>query len=45
MKPKSMVKISDGFATTVARFNANSDRVNLNCNRDPQNSNEELGMT
>ncbi len=23
---------------TVARFNANSDRANLNCNRNPQNS-------
>ncbi|MDP4012579.1 MAG: reverse transcriptase domain-containing protein [Candidatus Nanoarchaeia archaeon] len=35
----------------VARFNANSDRANLNCNRNPQNSkskkdeNPELGIT
>ena len=36
---------------TVARFNANSDRANLNCNRNPSNSkskkdeNAELGIT
>src|SRR3989344_7144637 len=32
----------DEFATSVARFNANSDRVNLNCNRNPQNSKSRL---
>lgn len=32
-----MVKL-DGSATSVARFNANSDRSNFNCNRDLQNS-------
>lgn len=32
-----MVKL-DESATAVARFNANSDRANLNCNRNPQNS-------
>ncbi len=32
-----MVKLS-GFATSGARFNADSDRTNFNCNRDPQNS-------
>ena len=36
-----MVKL-DGFATTVARFRANSDRVNLNANRDPANSKSEI---
>src|SRR3989344_3409971 len=30
---------------TVARFNANSDRANLNCNWDPQDSDAELGIT
>ena len=45
-----MVKL-DGFATSVARFNADSDRANLNCNEDPQNSksdkdeNASLGIT
>nr|AQS34955.1 hypothetical protein [uncultured archaeon] len=29
----------------VARFRANSDRANLNCNRTPGNSNAELGIT
>ena len=29
---------------TVARFDANSDRANLNCNRDPDNSNSSLGI-
>jgi len=29
----------------VARFNANSDRANLNCNRNPSNSNDGLGIT
>lgn len=28
----------------VARFNANSDRANLNCNRDPGSSNDSLGI-
>ena len=29
----------------VARFNANSDRANLNCNRNPSNTNARLGIT
>jgi len=29
---------------TVARFNANSDRANLNCNRNPENHNAGLGI-
>lgn len=33
------------FATTVARFNADSDRSNLNCNRNPDNQNASLGIT
>lgn len=47
---KVMVKL-DEFATSVARFNANSDRVNFNCNEEPQNSKSEqdengrLGIT
>ena len=36
-----MVKF-DEFATTVARFNADSDRANLNYNRNPQNSKSKL---
>ncbi len=32
-----MVRL-DECAMPVARFNANSDRANLNCNRNPQNS-------
>ena len=45
-----MVKLG-GFATSAARFNANSDMANLNCNDDPQNSKSEkdenasLGIT
>jgi RNA-directed DNA polymerase len=35
----------DEFAKLVARFNANSDRANLNCNRNPSNSNASLGIT
>jgi len=35
----------DEFAILVARFNANSDRANLNCNRNPSNSNSSLGIT
>jgi len=34
--------LNDEFATSVARFNANSDRANLNCNRNPENSNASL---
>ena len=40
-----------GFATSVARFRADSDRANLNCNEDPSNSKSEqdeissLGIT
>ena len=30
---------------TVARFNADSDRANLNCNRNPTNTNASLGIT
>ncbi len=30
---------------TVARFNANSDRANLNCNRNHDNANASLGIT
>ncbi|MEK6813063.1 MAG: hypothetical protein AABX86_03040 [Nanoarchaeota archaeon] len=37
MKLEVMVKLSR-LATSVARFRADSDRVNLNCNRDRQNS-------
>ena len=37
MKAKVMV-ILNGFARTVARFRANSDRANLNCNENPDNS-------
>lgn len=34
-----MFLVLDEFATiTVARFNANSNRANLNCNRNPENS-------
>lgn len=33
------------FAIAVARFNANSDRANLNCNRNPTDSNDRLGIT
>ncbi|MBS3089646.1 hypothetical protein J4461_02060 [Candidatus Pacearchaeota archaeon] len=36
--------ILNGSATTVARFNANSDRTNLNCNRNPTNSYARLGV-
>lgn len=35
----------DETATTVARFNANSDRARLNCNRNPDNTNPGLGIT
>lgn len=37
MKTKVMVELN-GLATTVARFRANSDRSNLNCNEHPGNS-------
>ena len=37
MNVQVMVRLG-GSATTVARFNANTDRVNLNCNRNLQNS-------
>ena len=32
------------LATLIARFDANSDRADLNCNRDPDNSNPSLGI-
>jgi len=35
----------DKFANSVARFNANSNRANLNCNRNPTNENSSLGIT
>ena len=36
----------DGFANlAVARFNSNSDRANFNCNRNPDNRNDSLGIT
>lgn len=35
----------DKFANSVARFNANSDRTNFNCNRNPTNTNASLGIT
>lgn len=41
---KLMVKLN-GNAKVVARFNANSDYANLNCNRDSDNSNSTLGIT
>ncbi len=50
MNTKVMVRL-DETATTVARFRANSDRANLNCNEDPANSKSKkdeiarLGMT
>jgi len=37
MNAKIIVKLNED-AKAVARFWANSDRVNLNCNRNPQNS-------
>src|SRR3989338_8632211 len=37
MNSHVMVKLHES-ATAVARFNANADRTNLNCNRNPQNS-------
>ena len=36
--------ILDDCAMAVARFNANSDRANLNCNRNPSNTNGGLGI-
>ena len=39
-----MVKLNE-TATTVARFNANSDRARLNCNRNPDNTDAGLGIT
>lgn len=39
-----MVVIGECAILTVARFYANSDRANLNCNRNPSNSNASLGM-
>ncbi|MEK6915980.1 MAG: hypothetical protein AABW89_05575 [Nanoarchaeota archaeon] len=44
MKTKDAVILNE-LATTVARFNANSDRANLNCNEGPANRNAELGIT
>jgi len=35
----------DLLILAVARFNANSNRANLNCNRNPDNRNDELGIT
>ena len=35
----------DKFANSVARFNANSDRANFNCNRNDSNRNASLGIT
>jgi len=32
------------LANKVGRFNANSDRANLNCNRNPSNQNDNLGI-
>ncbi len=39
-----MVKLNE-YATYVARFNANSDYVNLNTNRNSDNSNSNLEIT
>jgi len=36
--------VIDRLAICVARFNANSDRTNLNCNRNPSNRNPEHGI-
>jgi len=44
VKSKVAVILND-CAKTVARFNANSDRANLNCNWDPSNTNSNLGIT
>jgi len=35
----------DLLILAVARFNSNSDRANLNCNRNPANRNDSLGIT
>ncbi len=44
MNIKSAVLLNE-CATSVARFNADSDRANLNGNRNPQNANSRLGIT
>ncbi len=43
MKSKLAVQLGV-CATIVARFNVDSDRANLNCNREPSNSNSSLGI-
>ena len=45
MKLKVMVKRLMDLLYAVARFRANSDRANLNCNRNPTNTNDALGIT
>ncbi len=39
-----MVKLNED-AILIARFYANSDYANLNCNEDSSNSNSNLGIT
>jgi len=36
--------IIDNLAKIVARFNANDNRANLNCNRNPSNADSDLGI-
>jgi len=44
VKIEEVVAIDNFGYLSVARFNANSDRANLNCNRNPSNRNSELGI-